>query len=172
MASVVARICLSNGAQVVRMKSLLISLKDEQILEISEVHGWWELELDVVNDKTRGTLSVRRSILKLHSGAGSTPPGLRTLLSSCLPSPVPCLWVLSEDASVSLPPPCSLGPRSCLKAEQMPHRLWTPWGSVLCLLSVYPSLAHSPVVSGQFCGFYHVSHAPPAWYPQWGAYRS
>ena len=35
-----ARICLSNGAQVVRMKSLLISLKDEQILEISEVHGW------------------------------------------------------------------------------------------------------------------------------------
>lgn len=40
LASVVARISLSNDAQVVRMKSLLISFKDEQILEISEVHGW------------------------------------------------------------------------------------------------------------------------------------
>ena len=36
--------------------------------------------------------------------------------------------------------------------------------SCLCV----PSLAHSWVVSGQFCGFYHVSGAPLAWYSRWG----
>lgn len=116
----------------------------------------------VVNDN-KGDLSVRRSILKLYSGVGSTPPGLCTLLSSAFP----LLRLVCECSlrrlQCSCPPPCSPGPPQLLEssADASTQVVNSLRGSALSPVCI-PSLAHSPVVSGQFCGFYHVSHAPPA----------
>ena len=74
----------------------------------------------VVNDN-KGDLSVRRSILKLYSGVGSTPPGLCTLLSSAFP----LLRLVCECSlrrlQCSCPPPCSPAPAAAGKQRRCQH---------------------------------------------------